>query len=279
MTLSPPDLSRGHVPIMGLFLANPGRALAPIDLLNALPRISNTSMHKSLGILTRNRSLILHDGRYRPATPFPESRRERHTRNERAKRDTRRAQGLPAKKPSSKDYGYTSAAARKQRQDATIRNRLQKRAQVREAILTGMRTKPRKTWKDTELFAFATGAMSVKREALSDLMLDGSVQYSSAPAQHGYKFWLPTTPSRKRRPTAYTTQHAAAHAIASKGRVTRGVLVERTAHALDITPDAALQLVTDLYHGGHVTYHPVGAAVVVRPGPTPTSEEAHAAAA
>ena len=36
----------------------------------------------------------------------------------------------------------------------------------------------------------------------------------------------------------------------------------RAPHRND-TLDAVLQLVTDLYHGGHVTYHPVGAAVVV----------------
>ncbi|WP_145999527.1 hypothetical protein [Deinococcus sp. UR1] len=282
--MNPPDTSRGHVPILALFLANPGRALTADEIREHLPTLSEKSLVTSLGQLRFSGALIRTGTQYTAATPFPPSRRERHTERERERRAAHRAANPAPRTPIPKaDTGYTSAAARKARQDETIRKRAAKSAALQDQMLAILLTDPKRRWSDSELFAQLTGAAALKRQALSTLMVDNRLHYACSPLvdKRGYEYWSAQPVPTPAKPIKYTRTHIELHALLTRSTYTLGSLARRAERAMTISQKRVLVLVEELRCGGYASYHPVGATVIVRPGPAPTitQESAHASAA
>ncbi len=272
MTLNPPDRSRGHSPIMGLFLANPGARLTRDDVWEALRSVFVTP---HLGNLVRTGNLIKDGEHYVAPTPFPPSAKERDRSRKKA---VRHARGLkrPPREPhyptNPIDSGEVSEEARKARQQTTTTSRLTGRAKIQAKVLDLLNADRDREWLEKELLPLIGGSPIHSREALIDLIQNGKVHATVTRRDKGsvYIYRAVQVPDRSRAPAAITPQHAQIHAIVTRERaITRDNLLTRLERVTKQPADTLAPLVTDLFHAGHLTFKPVCATVVIQPGPTP----------
>lgn len=264
MSLHAPDLSRGHPPLLGLFLANPGARLTRDEIWDALrdPRVS-----PKLGNAVRRGVLLLDGEHYTAPTPFPLSTSER---DKERKKAVRRARGL-RRQPPALDHGEVSEEARKARQQATVNRRLTGRAKIQAKVADLLAQDASREWFEKDLLPLIGGSPILAREALIDMVQNGQVHASVVPRDKSsvYLYRAVQVADPARAPAKITPRYAQIHALVVRERaITRERLLEKLSRVTGQPARTLNYLVNDLFHGGYLTFRPVCATVVIQPGPT-----------
>jgi len=261
-TTQPPNLTRGHHPLIGLLLSNPDLIFTPGELHTILASYGHDVPMRSvtliIGQLAHKGTLTLDGAHYRLTGPLPPSRRERHSAQERV-RAQRRTQASPARKPRQ----WTAAQREKM---ASTRQR--KTEQMAQGVLAHFRAVPDPTTprSEKELARVVKGNVLLLRDALRDLSSEGqlhSAVSSTMSGVHPTLYWLPTRADQKRAPKQLNTIH---HTILSRVQAAPAAvsLVELGYLLPSLSADQRLGHALDLYHAGQVQVRPVGATILLR---------------
>lgn len=292
--LNPPDFSRGHTPILSLFLANPGVTLTEAELHAAFPEWTLGQLRQRLGQHVLNGNLLRSGGdvlpktkalagaSYTAPTPFPRSWRERHTEYERERRTKLRASGQW--RPSGArdtDQGETSQEARQSRKAATLQRRVSSIQTAQQGILAFLARHPDEALDEKTLRKNVRCNPALFREALQDLCANGQlhVQYDASKDTGASKYRLPLARNAGRKPRTYGLRHHEVYALAAQRPTLLEHLTRQVQAHLGVTGAVARRLIHDLFHAGHLSFSPVANTSVVRaatplPAALPTPAQA-----
>lgn len=260
VALNPPDLSRGHAPLLGLFLANPGVRLTEDEIRAVFPDWSGRqSVRCRLTGTLRAGRLMYEDGVYYAPDPFPLSTQETQDRN-------------------WQRWGDKKAAARNAtpQTGATVASRRGRGIEALAVKVLALLEKRGGYLSTAQIAAALKRGGPLLSEAMSELVAAQRVRvrYDVGQATKGapasYAAPLARVP-QSNAPARGRRQVAVLGIVRQHRALTYGALEALVCAELDLTPERARELIETLYQAWRLNLRVVGNTYVVTVAPAYTT--------